>query len=282
MVYAAAEMPLRRIFYDFVIFVSEGPGAMKSTTGKAPGSYTNRDYRRLQSQGDLVSSFVRISETDLHILADRDVKERATELVLQYRMQLESYIARHPEFLTALTPLPADSLAPPLVRDMLAAGEIAEVGPMAAVAGTIAEYVGKSLLAEGVRETMVENGGDIFLHRLKSCTVAIFAGRSPLSYKVGLIVPGETMPAAVCTSSGTVGHSLSFGEADSVTVLASSTALADAVATRLGNEVGAARSGEAGIKRALALARQFAGIDGVVVIRGELMGAVGKVELVRL
>lgn len=255
---------------------------MKSTAGKDPGSYVKRDYRRLQSQGDLVSSFVRISETDLHILADRDVKERATELVLQYRMQLESYIARHPEFLTALTPLPADNLAPPLVRDMLAAGEAAEVGPMAAVAGTIAEYVGRSLLAEGVREVMVENGGDIFLHRHRACTVAIFAGRSPLSYKVGVVIPGEAMPAGICTSSGTVGHSLSFGEADSVTVLASATALADAVATRLGNEVGVARSGEAGIKRALSLARQFAGIDGVVVICGELMGAVGKVELVSL
>lgn len=249
---------------------------------KDPKSYTDRGYRGLQGQGDLVSSFVRISETDLHILADRDVGEQAKEFVLRYRLQIESYIARHPEFLSALSPLPADNLAPPIVREMLRAGEAADVGPMAAVAGAISEYVGKELLAAGVQEVIVENGGDIFLHRKKDCTVAIFAGQSPLSYKVGVVVPKESRSAGVCTSSGTVGHSLSFGEADSVTVLASSTGLADAVATRLGNEVILARSGKVGIERALALARKFTGIDGVVVICGELMGAVGTVELVRL
>jgi len=255
---------------------------MQKGARKDPQSYRERDYRWLQSHGDLVSSHVRVSETDLHILADRAVGEQAKECVLRYRVQIESYIARHPEFLTALSPLPADDLAPPIVREMLSAGEAADVGPMAAVAGVISEYVGRDLLATGVQEVIVENGGDIFLYRKKACTVAIFAGQSPLSYKVGVVVPADAMPTAVCTSSGTVGHSLSFGEADSVTVLASSTALADAVATRLGNEVGLARSGEAGIKRTLALVRQFAGIDGVVVICGELMGAVGKIELVRL
>ena len=119
---------------------------------------------------------------------------------------------------------------------------------MAAVAGAIAEYVGRSLLLQGVREVMVENGGDIFLSRKKDCTVAIFAGQSPLSNKVGVLIAGKDMPRAVCTSSGTVGHSLSFGDADSVTVLASSTPLADAVATRLGNEVGRGKAVRAGSK----------------------------------
>ena len=169
---------------------------MKSAAKKAPGSYRQRAYRQIQAQGDLVSSFVRISETDLHILADRDVEHQARELVLQYRMQLESYIARQPAFLTALLPLPADDLAPPLVRDMLQAGIAAEVGPMAAVAGAVAEYVGRSLLLQGVREVMVENGGDIFLSRKKDCTVAIFAGQSPLSNKVGVLIAGKDMPRA--------------------------------------------------------------------------------------
>jgi uncharacterized protein len=255
---------------------------VKSTVRKAPGSYGERAYRRIQAQGDLVSSFVRISETDLHILADRNVERQARELVLQYRMQLEGYIARQPAFLTALLPLPVDDLAPPLVRDMLQAGLTADVGPMAAVAGAVAESVGRSLLLQGVQEIIVENGGDIFLSRKKDCTVAIFAGQSPLSNKVGVRIAGKDMPAAICTSSGTVGHSLSFGDADSVTVLASSTPLADAVATRLGNEVGRGQGGEGGIQRALAVARQFDGIDGVVVICGALMGAVGRVELVKL
>lgn len=268
------------IYYNIVY--DDRMGCMKSTVRKDPKSYRERDYRRMQSHGDLVSSHVRVSETDLHILADRNVEVQAKELVLRYRMQIESYIARHPEFLTALSPLPFDNLAPPIVRDMISAGEAADVGPMAAVAGVLSEYVGRDLLAGGIQEVIVENGGDIFLKRNKACTVAIFAGQSSLSYKVGVVVAAGAMPTAVCTSSGTVGHSLSFGEADSVTVLASSTALADAVATRLGNEVGLANSGEAGIRRTLALARQFSGIDAVVVICGELMGAVGAVELVSL
>jgi ApbE superfamily uncharacterized protein (UPF0280 family) len=255
---------------------------MKTPAKKDPVSYRERAYRQIQAQGELISSYVRISETDLHILADRDVGDQAQDLVLRYRMQIEGYIARNPEFLTSLVPLPVDDLAPPLVREMLQAGQAADVGPMAAVAGAIAEYVGRALLAQGVQEVMVENGGDIFLCRKKDCTVAIFAGQSPLSNKVGVSIAKNDMPSAVCTSSGTVGHSLSFGNADSVTVLAASTSIADAVATRLGNEVGRGRESEERIKRALAVARQFDGIDGVVVICGELMGAVGRVELVRL
>lgn len=253
---------------------------------KKPESYRERTYRRFQEQAGLVATQVVIQETDLHILASGsttfDLKERATELVLQCRLQLEHYIVRHPLFLATLDPLPMDFLAPPLVREMLAAAQKAGVGPMAAVAGAIAEFVGKALAADGVAEIIVENGGDLYVQRLKECSVAIFAGQSPLSYKVGLRLLPARMPVGVCTSSGTVGHSLSFGKADSVTVVANSTALADAVATRLGNEVGGALSARAGVDRALAKAREIEGIEGAVVICGEVIGATGAVELVPL
>lgn len=255
---------------------------MKRTTAKRPDSYVQRSYRALAAEGELVSSFARIKDTDLHILVEREVSERAVELILQYRLPIEHYIDRHPAFLTALTPLPDDRLAPPIVRDMLAAGKAAGVGPMAAVAGAIAEYVGRALLREGCREVVVENGGDIFLSRTVDSTVAIFAGESPLSLKLGVKVFSEPMPMAVCTSSGRVGHSLSFGEADSVTVIAGSTALADAAATRLGNEVGLAAEGETGIRRALEASRTIPGITGVVVVCGERIGALGNIELVGL
>lgn len=232
--------------------------------------------------GDLVSSFVRIEETDLHILADRDVSERAKELVIRYRLQVEGYIQKYPEFAHSLLPLPADPIATPLIQEMLAAGEKAGVGPMAAVAGVIAEFVGKDLLREGIREIIVENGGDIFLKRAVDCTVAIFAGQSPLSNTMGVQVKQKEMPCAVCTSSGTVGHSLSFGDADSVTVLAANAALADAAATRLGNEVGKGQNGDFGIKKALAKVKEIEGVSGVVIICNELVGAVGNIELVGL
>jgi hypothetical protein len=137
---------------------------------------------------------------------------------------------------------------------------------MAAVAGVIAEYVGKGLLQAGCREVMVENGGDIYINRSRDCIVAIFAGESPLSLRVGLKLASGNMAmgVGVCTSSGTVGHSLSFGLADSVTVVAGSTALADAAATRLGNEVGMSAGGDSGIQRALAISREIPGILGVM------------------
>jgi ApbE superfamily uncharacterized protein (UPF0280 family) len=247
---------------------------------KNPESYRIRDYRSIHDQTGLVSVQVQIQETDLHILASRVVSERATELVLQYRGQLEQYIARHPSFVSSLTPLPLDALAPPLVREMLRAGQQALVGPMAAVAGVVAEFVGKSLMAEGVEEIIVENGGDIYLRRHKECTVSIFAGPSPLSYKVGLRLPPALMPVGVCTSSGTVGHSLSFGRADAVTVVARSTALADSAATSIGNEVKATLSPEQGIELALARAKEIEGIEGVVIICGKALGAMGAIELV--
>jgi uncharacterized protein len=259
---------------------SQGLPAVKRDKKRPPESYSLRAYRTISDPGDLVSSLVRVKDTDLHILADREVTDLAQELVLQYRLPIERYIQLHPEFAPALTPLAPDPLAPPIVREMLAAGSSAGVGPMAAVAGVIAEYVGKALLRHGCQEVMVENGGDIYISRNRDCRVAIFAGQSPLSMRTGIKLAGRSMPIAVCTSSGTVGHSLSFGLADSVTVVARSTALADAAATRLGNEVGRARGGDRGIKRALEMSRTIPGVLGVVVICGEKIGAVGEVELV--
>ena len=153
---------------------------------------------------------------------------------------------------------------------------------MAAVAGAIAEFVCKGLIDEGCKEIIVENGGDIFLQRSSSSTIAVFAGESPLSNRVGLkLEPGE-MPAGICTSSGTIGHSLSLGIADSVTVLADSAVLADAAATRIGNEVGDYKEPRQGVSRALETAEKIKGIRGVLVICGELLGASGKIELTPL
>lgn len=255
---------------------------MKRSKNKKPGSYIQRAYRALSDPGSLVSSFVKVKDTDLHILADREVSDLAQKLALQYRLQIEQYIQRHPHFASALLPLAPDVLAPPIVKDMLAAAKSAGVGPMAAVAGVIAEYVGRGILQSGCREVMVENGGDIYINRSQDCTVAIFAGASSLSLRTGVQLSGNRMPIAVCTSSGTVGHSLSFGLADSVTVIAGSTALADAAATRLGNEVGRGSSGNGGIGRALEKSREISGVLGVVVICGEKIGAVGDVTLVSL
>ncbi len=119
---------------------------------------------------------------------------------------------------------------------MAAAAQTAGVGPMAAVAGAIAECVGRELL-EFSPEVIVENGGDIFLKVSHRRTVGIFAGDSPLTGRIGIQIEARDTPLGVCTSSGTVGHSLSFGRADAVVVLAPAAALADAAATAIGNRV---------------------------------------------
>ena len=246
----------------------------------SPESYQERTYRKNITADGLVSSYVSVKETDLHILASGNTEKDGYDSVHRYRNQLENYISAHPDFLISLIPLNPDTLAPPIIKDMQRAATAANVGPMAAVAGAIAEYVGRDLLAAGLEEVMVENGGDIFLKRNADCIVSIFAGQSPLNQKVGIRMRAGSMPAGICTSSGTVGHSLSLGQADSVTVLAASTPLADAVATRLGNEISS--DGKESINHALEVARAIPGLLGVVIICGEHMGAWGEIDLVGL
>ena len=246
----------------------------------SPPAYNRKSYRQAVAAEGLVSSFVSVKETDLHILAAEKIEEQGYHSVHRYRNQLENYIAAHPDFLTALVPLEQDTLAPPIVKGMLKAGTAANVGPMAAVAGAIAEYVGRDLLDSGLEEVLVENGGDIFLKRNRECIAAIFAGQSPLNRKVGIRIAASLMPAGLCTSSGTIGHSLSLGKADSVTVLAPSALLADAAATRLCNEVSAA--GRENINDVLGIARTIPGLLGVLIICGKHMGAWGEIDLVGL
>lgn len=245
---------------------------------QSPASYQKRSYRSLVESDGLCSFQVKVRETDLHVLANTDLKNEAIHFVIQYRIQLESYIFRRPQFLTSLTPIAFDITAPVIVKDMLAAALAAGVGPMAAVAGAMAEYVGRDLLDSFASEVMVENGGDIFLKKAGCCRVAIFAGESPLSNKIGLQIYPADMPLGICTSSATIGHSLSFGNADAVTVVAPSVSLADAVATRIANETISGRT----IAETLRLAESIEGITGVVVVRGEELGAWGRVELVQI
>ncbi len=245
---------------------------------KSPLSYQERTYRRVEQSG-LVSSIVKMAETDLHILASLEVVDPALQLIARVRGQIEQYIRQQPKFIDALVPLPLDSQASEPVRQMLAAARLAGVGPMAAVAGVVAETVGRGLLAHGCAEVIVENGGDIFVARTKACRVAVYAGESPLSGKLALALQAEQMPCGVCCSSGTIGHSLSLGAADAVVAVASSTALADAAATRLANAV---RPDKQSINKALELAPAIKGLAGVVIISGEQLGAWGDIELVQL
>lgn len=238
--------------------------------------YVERFYRNLITAGGLSRYRVVEKETDLFISSDIDLSDSAIRSVRLHRNTVEEYIASHPRFLTSLVPLSIDPMAPPIIRDMMSAAHSAGVGPMASVAGAIAEYVGFDLL-ESCNNVIVENGGDIFMKITdKEARVAIFAGDSPLSHKVTLnILPAET-PVGLCTSSATVGHSLSFGTADAVCIKSRSTSLADAAATAVCNSI----QGEGTIKKALQSGTAIAGVTGIVIIAGDTMGACGDIQFV--
>lgn len=239
--------------------------------------YTDRTYRHLSQNGRLLPFRVALGETDLFIKARTRAVDTAKALVADSRADIENYIATHPRFATTLTPMPFDETAPPIVKEMLAAASEAGVGPMAAVAGAIAESVGRGLLGDSP-EVIVENGGDIFLCTMEPALIEIFAGPSPLSLTVGLKIDPRQMPLGVCTSSRSVGPSLSFGKADAVTILSPSAALADAVATAVGNVVKKHDDIQFGLK----LAARFQGVHGALVIVHDRLGAWGELEVVKL
>lgn len=240
-------------------------------TSREP-TYRNRVHAR-----GLISFRVLIKQTDLLVSSSGNLRTHTKDRVHNYRTQLEDYIALHADFLSTLLPYPEDPFAPEIVREMISAGRAFGVGPMAAVAGTIAQFVGSDLL-EHSNEVIVENGGDIFVKTKRPVTVSVFAGSSELSNQLGLILHPEEMPAGICTSSATVGHSLSFGIADAVCILARSASIADAAATALGNRI----TDRGKLAMATEAMRESRDIKGGVVIVGSTMTTWGEIKLTKI
>lgn len=233
-----------------------------------------RYYRQQMEADGLVGFEVVRAETDLHISALRDLHDEAFEIVTELRGALDRYAAGHPRFVESFVPVEVEPDAPELVRAMAWAGEAAGVGPMAAVAGAIAERVAKRLEPLS-REVLVENGGDLYLVGTEQRHVLLLAEGSQLSGLLALVVPAGRAPVAVCTSSGKVGHSVSLGSAHAVTIVADDGALADAAATAAANMV----HGPLDIDRALSRALGIPGVTGAVVMVHDRLGVQGEVEL---
>ncbi|HNQ50061.1 MAG TPA: UPF0280 family protein [Candidatus Omnitrophota bacterium] len=238
--------------------------------------YQRRFYRDWTAGSRLRRIRVCVEETDILIFSDRAVdRAYCIERISAYRGQIRTYIARDERFLTGLEPVVVERNAPPLIRDMAAAARKADVGPMAAVAGAIAGRLGRDLLARGCRDVIVENGGDIFMKARTSVVVGLFAGRSALSGRIRLRVDPGLMPCGMCTSSGTVGHSLSFGRADAAVIVAANAALADAVATAAGNRVRTAGD----CSSAIGFARSVRGVKGILLVIGNTVASWGAITL---
>lgn len=240
--------------------------------------YQPRTYRNTITNVDLTRFRVVVRETDLFISAETDLSAQADILAQKYYDQVDDYIKSQPAFGTSLEPLDVSTGAPLIIKDMVFAGKRAGVGPMAAVAGSISEYVGRELLNNS-NEVIIENGGDIFIKSSKERNIMIYAGQSKLSNRIGLRLKPDQTPCGIATSSGTVGHSLSFGQADAVMVKSESTPMADAFATSICNQV----KTEDDIPKALAQAQDNSGyIQGVIIILKDKLGTWGDIELLKV
>lgn len=223
----------------------------------------------------MIKRRILIEETDITLKSDVE-PQHIFDFILKQREELKRYIMMHKEFQTSLEPLKADK-APLIVKIMEKAADKAGVGPMAAVAGTISQLSLNFLLNQGAKYVIIDNGGDIALKTNKDVIMGLYAGESSLSGKIGFKIKHQRTPMGICTSSGTVGHSISFGKADSVTVFSSESSTADALATSIANHATGNGNGEV-VENCLAKAEEFREyFKGVLVVVGEAAGTIGKI-----
>jgi ApbE superfamily uncharacterized protein (UPF0280 family) len=202
--------------------------------------------------------------------------EAAKESIREQRDLLEKFIQADPFFMLTLESydLKAEE-SPDIVRQMIECSAVFGIGPMSAVAGVIAKFAVEAMIEAGAVYAIVDNGGDISVLNDQTVLVGIYAGTSPIR-DLALEVPPRAEPLGICTSSGTVGPSISFGCADAALVISKDPALADAAATTLGNAV----QPEIRLEECFR-AIDKSGIDGALVIRGEEIAVWGKLPSVR-
>jgi len=234
-----------------------------------------RFYRNWAKKSSLLNFEVKVFETDLCVFCDKMLKKEVEEVVYAYRKILLDYIEKNSSFRDSFKPIETDKTAPEIIKDMIKKSTVAGVGPMAGVAGAIAEYIGKALL-ENCSEVIIENGGDIFIKTNEEKKLGIYAGNSPLSGKISLRIDSREAPLGVCTSSGTVGHSKSFGISDATMIIASDAILADCVATQTGNLVKSADD----LKIAIDYAKSIDNVKGALIILGDKLATWGEVQLI--
>lgn len=202
----------------------------------------------------------------------------AQRQIRRQRRQLEAYIVRQPEFLQAMQPLQLLPDAPEVARRMAAAADAVGVGPMAAVAGAMAQLAAEAALAEGAAEAIVDNGGDLYLVSPAPVLVALYAGEHPLSGRLAFAIEPGRLPLSLCSSSGLLGHSRSLGECDLATVVSADAALADAAATLAANLVRVPEDVEGALQRV----SRIPGVAGLLIIKDGRVGVAGDLpELVR-
>jgi len=223
----------------------------------------------------MIAERIILDETNIVLKTDL-INPRLNNFILKLRMDLTNYIRVNREFLISFEPIDVED-APFIAEIMAKAGKIADVGPMAAVAGTISELSMEYIVKRGAKYAIVENGGDIALKTNNDVVMGLYAGTSSLSGQIGFKIKHEKTPMGICTSSGTVGHSISLGRADSVTVFVDRASIADALATSIANEAKGDLDQDA-VQSSLEKAEDFKPyFRGVMIVVGESAGTIGKI-----
>lgn len=224
---------------------------------------------------------MKYEEIDLgetHIRLKTDLKEHNLKrYIYSIRSDLKGYITKNQDFLLSIEPLKlSNESLPPIAKTMHASSTIANVGPMACVAGTISEMSLNYLIEKDSKNSIIENGGDIALINTKTALCGIYSNNKILGNEIAFQIQPQKRPLGICTSSGKIGHSISFGTSDSVTVISKSASIADGLATRIANDV-AGETSEDKVANALETSENFKEhFQGVLIISDENIGTVGK------
>ncbi|MCL1976085.1 MAG: UPF0280 family protein [Firmicutes bacterium] len=242
----------------------------------------DREIYRCNYGAELETARLCHGETDLAIclpvgIWNTELAHATSAYIVELRLQLQAYLAQDAGFAASHIVYQPHINAPSIAEDMAQAAALAGVGPMASVAGAFAQAVGV-FLAGYSSEVIVENGGDIYMATSKDRIVGVYAGpNNPYTGQLGLIIRAAQQPLGICTSSGTIGSSFSYGKADAAVVLAANTLYADAAATALANRVQSSQD----VGAAIEFIATLPGIKGALAICKDVMAAWGEVELCR-
>lgn len=228
----------------------------------------------------LVKREFRFKETNCTLISDsEEAINAAISSIKENREELEEYINEHPEFLYSLSPVHVEK-GSRIVEMMAEYTRKVNVGPMAAVAGVLADLAVEAMLHTGSHVAVVENGGEISAVSNVPVHVALLAGNHPLSKVLGFRL--TSFPIGIATSSALFSHALSFGEAEVVTIFAINAGLADAAATAIGNMV-KGDNPKFAVEKAVKKAMCIDGIKGVFIIYRDFVGKGGQIpEIVKI
>ena len=239
--------------------------------------YKERSYRSRFSNDERRWFCVKFLESDLWIGVDNGSYSASMEadtyaMLVELRRSMDAYLLMDPAYKAALTPYDAGLEAPEILKEMSGVSHRTGIGPMSAVAGAVAKHVADFM---GTKEVIVENGGDIYAKAASDMDISVFAGQSPLSEKVGLHIPAADFPLGICTSSGTVGPSLSLGRADAVMIVCKDVLLADSYATAMANRIKSVNDLQPVIDRI----QNIPDILGAIVVKDDRLAVCGHYEL---